>query len=180
MGQRRTIPQITASSHSRCHAPEHHRTHRQAPSTICPLAPEATLVVAILSLAGCTDERGTHREPLSARFGEAASHIAERTEALARILREGVSSAWFEIAVESSSVTPIARGKGRPRDVWPSCRAFDSAVMENMYAGYGNKKCGVLCTVAFGLSVVKRRKGGEIEEDRQPSYLGGSRHAEQG
>jgi hypothetical protein len=128
-------------------------------------------IVAILSLAGCTDERGTHREPLRARFGEAVSHITERTEALARILREGVSSAWFEIAVESPSVTPIARSKGRPRDVWPSCRAFDSAVMENMYAGYGNEKCGVLCTVAFGLSVVKRRKGGEVEEDRQPSYL---------
>ena len=32
--------------------------------------------------------------------------------------------------------------------------------MENMYAGYGNEGCGVLCTVAFGLSVVKRRKEG--------------------
>ena len=128
-------------------------------------------ILAILSLAGCTDERGTHREPLRARFGEAVSHIAERTEALARILREGVSSAWFEIVAESPSVTPVARRKGRAGDVWPSCRAFDSAVMENMYAGYGNEKCGVLCTVAFGLSVVKRRKGGEAEEDQQPSYL---------
>jgi len=83
-----------------------------------------------------------------------------------------VSSAWFEIAIESPSVTPVARSsKGRPRDVWPSCRAFDAAVMENMYAGYGNEACGVLCTIAFGLSVVKRRKGGEVEEDRQPSFL---------
>ena len=129
-------------------------------------------ILAILSLAGCTDERGTHREPLRARFGEAVSHIAERTEALARILREGVSSAWFEIAFENPSVTPVASGKGpRARDVWPSCRAFDPAVMENMYAGYGNEKCGVLCTTAFGLSVVKRRKGGEVEEEQQPSYL---------
>ncbi|KAN0139021.1 hypothetical protein V8E53_003409 [Lactarius tabidus] len=129
-------------------------------------------ILAILALAGCTDERGTHREPLRARFGEAVSHITERTEALARILREGVSSAWFEIAVESPSVTPVARGKGgRTRDVWPSCRAYDATVMENMYAGFGNEKCGVLCTVAFGLSMVKRRKGGEVEEDQQPSYL---------
>ena len=125
-------------------------------------------ILAILALAGCTDERGTHREPLRARFGEAVSHITERTEALARILREGVSSAWFEIAVETPSLTPVARGKSRP---WPSCRTFDPAVMENMYAGFGNEKCGVLCTVAFGLSVVKRRKGGEVEEDQQPSYL---------
>ena len=128
-------------------------------------------ILAILALAGCTDERGTHREPLRARFGEAVSHIAERTDALARILREGVSSAWFEISVESPSVTPVARGKGRSREVWPSCRAFDPAVMENMYAGFGNEKCGVLCTVAFGLSVVKRRQGGGVEEDQQPSYL---------
>ncbi|KAI9440000.1 hypothetical protein H4582DRAFT_1944372 [Lactarius indigo] len=128
-------------------------------------------ILAILSLAGCTDERGTHREPLRARFGDAVSHIAERTEALARILREGVSSAWFEIVVESPSVAPVARGKGRAGGVWPNCRPFDPAVMENMYAGYGSEACGVLCTVAFGLSVVKRRKGGEVEEERQPSYL---------
>ncbi|KAH9037823.1 hypothetical protein EDB85DRAFT_1934721 [Lactarius pseudohatsudake] len=128
-------------------------------------------ILAILSLAGCTEERGTHREPLRARFGDAVSHITERAEALARVLREGVSSAWFEIVVESPSVAPVARGKGRAGGVWPSCRAFDSAVMENMYAGYGNEACGVLCTVAFGLSVVKRRKGGEVEEERQPSYL---------
>ncbi|KAH9068381.1 hypothetical protein EDB83DRAFT_2518731 [Lactarius deliciosus] len=128
-------------------------------------------ILAILSLAGCTEERGTHREPLRARFGDAVSHITERAEALARIFREGVSSAWFEIVVESPSVAPVARGKGRAGGVWPSCRAFDSAVMENMYAGYGNEACGVLCTVAFGLSVVKRRKGGEVEEERQPSYL---------
>ena len=129
-------------------------------------------ILAILSLAGCTDERGTHREPLRARFGEAVSHIAERTEALARILREGVSSAWFEIVVESPSVIPVTRGKGRiTKDAWPNCRAFDATVMENMYAGFGDEKCGVLCTVAIGLSVVKRRKEGEVEEDRQPSYL---------
>ena len=79
-----------------------------------------------------------------------------------------MSSAWFQIAVESPSVTPVARGKGHP---WTSCRAFDPAVMENMYAGYGNERCGVLCTTAFGLSVVKRKKGGEVEEDLQPSYL---------
>ena len=88
-----------------------------------------------------TDERETRREPLRARFGKAVSHIAERTVALARILREGVSSIWFEIAVECPSVAPVVRGKGRP---WFSCRAFDLTVMKNMYAGSGNEKCGVL------------------------------------
>src|SRR5712691_6359589 len=41
-------------------------------------------ILAILALAGCTDERGVHNEPLRARFGEKLSHITERTEALAR------------------------------------------------------------------------------------------------
>ena len=127
-------------------------------------------ILAILTLAGCTDERGVHREPLRARFGDALSHIAERTEALARILREGVSSAWFEVAVERPSVSPASRGKGKA-DVWQSCRTFDPTVMENMYAGYGSEECGVLCTVAFGLSMVKRRKEGEAGGDWQPSHL---------
>jgi len=42
--------------------------------------------------------------------------------------------------------------------------------MENMYAGYGSENCGVLCTVAFGLSVVKRRKEGDGRVQRPP-YL---------
>jgi hypothetical protein len=43
--------------------------------------------------------------------------------------------------------------------------------MENMYAGYGSEECGVLCTVAFGLSVVKRRKEGAAGREQRPSYL---------
>lgn len=131
-------------------------------------------ILAILALAGCTDERGVHSEPLRARFGEKLSHIAERAESLARILREGVSSAWFEVVVERPSVTPVARSKGRAEDTWPASQlsqAFDPATMENMYAGYGSEECGVLCTVAFGLSVVKRRKEGEARRSQQPSYL---------
>jgi hypothetical protein len=128
-------------------------------------------ILAILTLAGCTDERGVHREPLRARFGDALSHIAERAEALARILREGVSSAWFDVVVERPSTTPASRGKGSAQDVWPSCRTFDPAAMENMYAGYGSEDCGVLCTVAFGLSVVKRRKEGETGGNWQSSHL---------
>jgi len=128
-------------------------------------------ILAILSLAGCTDERGVHSEPLRARFDEAISHITERTEALARTLREGVSSAWFEVVVERPSVTPSAPSKGRVQDVWPGSQAFDPSTMENMYAGYGSEECGLLCTVAFGLSVVKRRKEGEAGRDQQPSYL---------
>lgn len=127
-------------------------------------------LLAILALAGCTDDRGVHNEPLRARFGEKLSHIGERTDALARILREGVSSAWFDVVVERPSVTPVARSKGR-EGIWPSSQAFDPTTMENMYAGYGSEECGVLCTVAFGLSVVKRRKEGEAGRGQQPAYL---------
>jgi hypothetical protein len=128
-------------------------------------------ILAILALAGCTDERGVHSEPLRARFGEKLSHIAEQTEVLARILREGVSSAWFEVVVERPAATPLATSKGHGRDIWPASEAFDPTTMENMYAGYGSEKCGVLCTVALGLSVVKRRKEGEVGRDQEPSYL---------
>ena len=128
-------------------------------------------ILAILCLAGCTDEHGVHSEPLRARFGEKLSHIADLTETLARMLREGVSSAWFEVAVERPSVTPPTRSKGRAPTVWFGGQAFDRATMENMYAGYGNEECGVLCTVAFGLSVVKRRKEGEAGREQRASYL---------
>jgi len=127
-------------------------------------------ILAILCLAGCTDEHGVHSEPLRARFGEKLSHIADLTETLARMLREGVSSAWFEVLVERPSVTPPARSKGRAPAVWFGDQAFDPATMENMYAGYGNEECEVLCTVAFGLSVVKRRKEGEAGREQRASY----------
>lgn len=128
-------------------------------------------ILAILCLAGCTDEHGVHSEPLRARFGEKLSHIADLTETLARMLREGVSSAWFEVAVERPSVTPPSRSRGRAPAVWFGDQAFDPATMENMYAGYGNEECGVLCTVAFGLSVVKRRKEGEDGREQRAPYL---------
>ena len=130
-------------------------------------------ILAILVLSGCTDERGVHHEPLQARFGEKLSHIAERTEALARILREGVSSAWFkvEVVVERPSVTPLSRSKGRGQGISFNSQAFDPTVMENVYAGYGSEECGVLCTVAFGLSVVKRRKEGEARRGQESAYL---------
>jgi hypothetical protein len=128
-------------------------------------------ILAILALAGCTDERGVHSEPLLARFGEKLSHIAEQTETLARVLREGVSSAWFEVVTERPAATPLATSKGHGRDIWPASQAFDPKTMENMYAGYGSEECGVLCTVAFGLSVIRRRKEGRVGKDQQPSYL---------
>jgi hypothetical protein len=128
-------------------------------------------ILAILCLAGCTDEHGVHNEPLRARFGEKLSHIADLTENIARMLREGVSSAWFEVEVERPSVSPPARRRGRAPTVWFGGQAFDPATMENMYAGYGSEECGVLCTVAFGLSVVKRRKEGEAGREQRAPYL---------
>ena len=117
-----------------------------------------------------------HNEPLRARFGERLSHITGRTEALARIVREGVNSAWFSVVVEQPrpSVTPQARGKGPSHgqgSIWSSSPAFDPATMENVYAGYGSEECGVLCTVAFGLSVVKRREEGEGGREQQSACL---------
>jgi hypothetical protein len=68
-------------------------------------------VLAIICLAGCADERGVHSEPLRARFGEKLSHIVDLTETLARMLREGASSAWFELISRTSlSYSPSPQG----------------------------------------------------------------------
>ncbi|KAA1467668.1 hypothetical protein DENSPDRAFT_257400 [Dentipellis sp. KUC8613] len=158
-------------------------------------------LLAILALAGCTDEGGVHREPLRARFGELVCHVAEQAETLARAIREGVGSAWFEVVTENALApmpppVPVqsevirrtrsmglgaAGGKdasagrivtnGRWKEKEGSAasssswgRMFDPVTMENLYAGHGSEKARVLCTVEFGLAVVKKRRE-EREED---------------
>jgi len=145
-------------------------------------------LLAILALSGCTDERGIHREPLRARFGETVTRISEQAERLARAIREGVGSVWFEV-VDDNTV-PLAPGELAPiratggivrdsstgqwkekgRDPWR--RMFDSSVMDNLYEGYGTNHSRVLCTTALGLAVAKRKKqeGGEID-GQQRQYL---------
>lgn len=148
----------------------------------------------MLALAGCTDERGIHRDPLRKRWAEQVERLLERAEGLARIIREGVGSAWFEVCVESGP--PLMRGAGegavvRPKAVGRSSsvgrangvngvnggrgsavngkertgeedrepwrRVYDSVEMDNVYAGYGDENSRVMCTVEFGLTVVKKR-----------------------
>lgn len=109
--------------------------------------------------------------------------ILERAEGLARIIREGVGSAWFEVCVESGPPLTRAKGKDREREERgrePWRRMYDPAEMDNVYSGYGEEKSRVLCTVEFGLAVVKKRnpnstlslsggKDGAVEEERRRS-----------
>ncbi|KAI0322733.1 hypothetical protein OF83DRAFT_424645 [Amylostereum chailletii] len=108
-------------------------------------------LIAILALAGCTDERGTSVGPLAERFGDSVARIAELAESLARAVREGVSSAWFDVRVED----------GRS-----AAKKFDGKSMENVYAGFGDECANVLCSITLGLAVVKRKNGEEDEKDK--------------
>ncbi|KAJ2988454.1 hypothetical protein NUW54_g9111 [Trametes sanguinea] len=53
-------------------------------------------VIAILALAGCTDPRGLHRDPLRTRFGGALSRISARAERISNVIKTGVMSGLFE------------------------------------------------------------------------------------
>ncbi|KAI0300956.1 hypothetical protein BC826DRAFT_1183607 [Russula brevipes] len=104
-------------------------------------------ILAILSLPGApTSEECIMSHARTLRRSYLPYHRANG--GAARVLREGVSSAWFEVVVERPSVTPRARSKASARDVWPGSQAFDPATMENI----GEKR-------------------GEAGRDRQPSYL---------
>jgi hypothetical protein len=106
-------------------------------------------LLAILALAGCTDERGTSAGPVVERFGDAVARIADAAAKLAREVRENVSSAWFSVCVT------------------PPARAFDDSSMQNTYAGFGDESADVLCTVGLGLEVLRRvesRVGTEGEQ----------------
>ncbi|KZV72999.1 hypothetical protein PENSPDRAFT_323693 [Peniophora sp. CONT] len=96
---------------------------------------------AILALAGYT----TQPEPLVERFGGAVAHVGKLADDLARMVREGVASAWFSVRVA------------------PARSAFDAGAMENTYAGFGDEAADVLCSVALGLEVVRKRDAGDVE-----------------
>ncbi|KAI0041180.1 hypothetical protein FA95DRAFT_765878 [Auriscalpium vulgare] len=151
-----------------------------APSTssTSSASPSSTVGVhalrALLALAGCTDP-AAQAEPLGDRFGGALVHIGERAEKLARDVREGVRSAWFEVRAAPVRV-PAPRGltlrglRGWAEDVGSEdgddgqgdgeAGMFDPATMQNVYAGFGSEQAGVLCTTAFGLEMVRARKRG--------------------
>ncbi|KAL1940219.1 hypothetical protein VTO73DRAFT_9171 [Trametes versicolor] len=166
-------------------------------------------VIAILALAGCTDARGLHRDPLRTRFGSALSRISARAERISNVVKTGVMSGLFEAVWVPPCPSPLplssrssvieggasangaghpGKGKDRERErEWvkevererraerpdddvddaPAASggaAFDPETMENVYAGYGNEKCRVLCTVELGLAF-RRRVPQEERED---------------
>ncbi|KAI0058184.1 hypothetical protein BV25DRAFT_1841171 [Artomyces pyxidatus] len=143
LAQKRSISISTSSSQSTGGLPSHAAHNMRG-------------LRAILALAGCTDP-GARREPLRERFGDAVAHILERAEKLAHDVRESVSSAWFEVRIESAPAQAFLGGMEGPR-----AKMYDPATMQNVYAGYGDENAPVLCTVAFGLEVVKTRRGGAV------------------
>lgn len=218
LAQRRSPPAASPSPDSTTPAPFH-----TAPASIASsssLAPplltltEKNLrgVIAILALAGCTDARGLHRDPLRTRFGSALTRISARAERISSVVKTGVMSGLFEpiwiapcrtvpasgrsSVVDGGAVNGTARTKGKEhererehewvKDVERERRAsrqdededpgeavaadFNWETMDNMYAGYGNERCRVLCTVELGLAFRRRLPH---EEEREEESVDG-------
>ncbi|KAI0671376.1 hypothetical protein C8Q78DRAFT_1078206 [Trametes maxima] len=153
-------------------------------------------IIAILALAGCTDARGLHRDPLRTRFGSALSRISARAERISSVVKTGVMSGFFEAVWvpphraisksrrnsvgENAAPNGAAKSKGKDRErerEWvkevererqrslepeeeardaPGEHWFDWETMDNMFAGFGNERCRVLCTVELGLAFKRR------------------------
>ncbi|EMD34021.1 hypothetical protein CERSUDRAFT_117535 [Gelatoporia subvermispora B] len=107
-------------------------------------------LLAILALSGCTDSRGTHREPLRARFGAALVRIGQSAERIASAMKEGVMSTVFQV-----TWIPPRGTKRKEKEKEPE-RWFDWATMENIYAGHASERSRVLCTVELGLTCTRR------------------------
>ncbi|KAI0635572.1 hypothetical protein C8Q77DRAFT_578268 [Trametes polyzona] len=211
LAQRRSSPSDPSSPDSTTPAP-----FNTAPASVAStssLAPplltltEKNLrgVIAILALAGCTDPRGLHRDPLRTRFGGALTRISARAERISNVVKTGVMSGLFEVVwVPPCRAAPVSRrssvvgggpasskGKERQRErewvkeVERERRAgqddddeppkepaaeFNWETMDNVYAGYGNERCRVLCTVELGLAF--RRKLPQEEQREEDSVDG--------
>ena len=84
-------------------------------------------MLAILVLAGCTDPRGLHCDPLRARFGSALARISARAERISAVVREGVLSGLFEIVWVHPCQLPKPKPKPTPKST-PSHPAPEPAV----------------------------------------------------
>ncbi|KAI0784199.1 hypothetical protein C8Q75DRAFT_400111 [Abortiporus biennis] len=115
-------------------------------------------LLAILTVAGCTDPRGIHRDPLCDRFGPHLLRIAQRAERIACAIREGIMSASFDV---------LWLGYGKQNG--DKRFGFDKGTMENVYAGHGSEKGGVLCTVEFGLICARKVTAAGVENESSSS-----------
>ena len=87
-------------------------------------------VLAILALAGCTDGRGLHRDPLRARYGSALSRISARAERISSVVKEGVLSGLFEVVWCPPSRGDASKGKGKGKGKGSSGRRSSSVPAE--------------------------------------------------
>ncbi|KAH8100897.1 hypothetical protein BXZ70DRAFT_134768 [Cristinia sonorae] len=101
----------------------------------------------LLSIIGLCNFPTLPRETLLAHYGAHLHRITERTERLAAAMKEGVMSADFEVA----RVAPAGPGESA------RSKPFDESEMEDVYADAdAEQECGVMCTVEFGLTLVRK------------------------
>lgn len=72
------------------------------------------------------------------------------------VIKEGIMSSCFEVLW----VGGVKRKAGLSGMGEGGERRFDGGRMEDVYAGHGSEKGGVLCTVEFGLMCVRKAEGG--------------------
>lgn len=184
-------PQATASrwralthSHLRALWPASHAPgHAPPPTPVSPSTPPASAtsailhqfaednirgILAVLILAGCSDHKNLHREPLRKNFGAAVNRINDRAYSLATAIRESVMSAAFEVVIvppsmSSTSGATLAKKGGLHVDV-PGETRFDEATMVDVFDGEEDGM--VLCTVELGLACVRKTEGPEQDNAR--------------
>jgi hypothetical protein len=121
---------------------------------------------------------------LEEEFGESIKRIQEQAVTIAKVVREGVMSGWFELVrlpdvitpspTTDTPLTPAAvvgpsksnttgkyKGKGKMnhykgKQILPTVVKFDEETMENIFKGFGREEGAIMCTVEFGLDCVKK------------------------
>jgi hypothetical protein len=118
----------------------------------------------ILTLVGVDGSSATKVEE---EFGDSAKRIQEQAMNIARIVKEGVMSGWFELVRVPGVVVPPGpegsplkhrRSSSGGKLSRVKATKYDDEAMENVFKGFGREEGGVMCTVEFGLVCVRKGK----------------------
>ncbi|THH27605.1 hypothetical protein EUX98_g6569 [Antrodiella citrinella] len=176
----RTEPQPT-TSRWRALTYDHARSLLSSSSSHHSTSPFQTLTDhnarGLLSMLALCNFPALPREVLLTRYGAHLARISERAERLASAVREGVMSASFDVMW----VRPAECGKEGAKS-----KRFDDVWMEDVYESVemGDERgSGVMCTVEFGLMLVRKSSAPEkrrSEDDGGHGHSTGHNHLPNG
>lgn len=108
-------------------------------------------------------DSNSNSSKLEEEFGDSVKRIQEQAMNIARVVREGVMSGWFEL------VRVPASTRSQTKESPPVAVRYDDEGMENVFKGFGREEGGVLCAVEFGLVCVRKDdKDENPERGRSP------------